>query len=553
MNGEHDDSGDPAPSGAAPSDPAPSSAAPSGAAPRLRFGTAGIRGPLGPGPGHINRRVVHDAVAAIAAQLRDEHRADHHPDRPLVVAVGRDARHGSADLADEAVTTLRTCGVQVATFDDVVPTPLLAFAVRTLGTDAGLMITASHNPASDNGMKVYWSDGAQIVAPLDSAIEARIVDLEASGVSGPPPTAQWSTTTDGVESLGSVDEGSAVVDAYVQQVTTARRPDGRPPGPPLRTAHTALHGVGAALFERVARTAGFDSVAVTDQRDPDPDFPSVVSPNPEEPGALDALLSTATAVSAELAIALDPDADRLALAVPDGDGWRPLTGDETGALLAHHLLGVTAGRPDRFVATTVVSSRLVARMAAAQGVRHIETLTGFKWLSRPGLANPSWHQVLLYEEALGYAVGPHDRDKDGISAACCAVDAVAALRDQGRTVADLLDRLACDHGAFVTRNGSIRLDPTGTTASRIDRAPSTLGGIAVVDHDRPGPDVERWWLADDTRVIVRPSGTEPKLKYYCEALTAVREATPAGIAAARADGTTRLEAVVDDLRSSLGA
>ena len=405
------------------------------------------------------------------------------------------------------------------------------------------MITASHNPATDNGMKVYWSDGAQIVAPLDAAIEARIAAGEV-----PPAGDQEPATID----LGSVADGGPTIDAYVRDVATTRRsPAATGAGadrPPLRTVYTALHGVGAELYERVTRAAGVASDAVASQRDPDPDFPSVTSPNPEEPGALDELFAEAARRDAELAIALDPDADRLALGVPTEHGWRQLSGDETGALLAHHLLDLTEGTANRFVASTVVSSRLVARMCTAAGVRHVETLTGFKWLARPGLAHPEWHQVLLYEEALGYAVGPHDRDKDGISAACCAADAVTALRDRGLTVADLLDDLARRHGAVVTRNGSVGLVPG--TVPGVPAVPASLGGVAVVSHDRPGPDVHRWLLEDDTRVIVRPSGTEPKLKYYCEAVAPV---TDGDVTAARTAASDRLDRVLDDLEPILRA
>ncbi len=511
-----------------------------GTAGRLTFGTAGIRGPLGPGPGHMNREVVRATVTGVVAQLRAEHGAD----AALVVVVGRDARHGSSDLADEAVATLLDHDVRVARFGGVVPTPLVAHAVRHLGAAAGLMITASHNPASDNGMKVYWSDGAQIVAPLDAAIEARISAGEV-----PPSSARAGTPGEAPPAaidLGTVPLGGPTIDAYVREVVGARRPAGtdapRSEREGLTTVYTALHGVGADLFERVARDAGIVTRAVRAQRDPDPDFPTVTSPNPEEPGVLDALFAEAERHHAALALALDPDADRLAVGVPTDRGWRQLTGDETGALLAHHLLRVTDGLPDRFVASTVVSSRLVARMCAASGVRHVETLTGFKWLSRPGLAHPAWHQVLLYEEALGYAVGPQDRDKDGIAAACCVVDAVTALRDRGLTVDALLDDLALRHGAFVTRNGSVRLDAGAAPAPTA--VPASLGGVEVVHDDRPAPDVHRWLLADDTRVIVRPSGTEPKLKYYCEAVVPVDDGD---VTAARALAERRLDAVLDDL------
>lgn len=509
----------------------------------LAFGTAGLRGPRGPGPSQMNRAVVRDAVAAIAVQLLGEH--DGHR---IVAVVGRDARHGSAGLEAQAIEVLSGHGIDVAAFGDVVPTPLLAFAVRHLGAHAGLMFTASHNPASDDGMKVYWSDGAQIIAPLDVEIEERIRRIRstaghdvAAGIEGVRPGR--------LVELGTVDGDSPVVDAYLSHVRTTRLGGATPTGRPAPTVrYTALHGVGAELFEKVALEAGIRALAVTSQRAPDPDFPGVSSPNPEEHGVLDALLAEVTNDAVDLGVALDPDADRLALVVPGRGGWRQLTGDETGALLAHHLLEASTGRPDRFVASTVVTSRLVARMCAAADVRHVETLTGFKWLCRPGLQHPEWSQVLLHEEALGYAVGPSDRDKDGISAAVCATDAIDSLAAVGRSVDDLFDDLARRHGAFVTLNDSVRL-PEGVVAGDMlpDTPPTGLGGIELVHTDRPAPDVHRWYLADDTRVVLRPSGTEPKLKYYCEGIGAVDpSASPSAV---RRDVLERLRLVTVDIEA----
>jgi phosphomannomutase len=302
--------------------------------------------------------------------------------------------------------------------------------------------------------------------------------------------------------------------------------------------------------------AGIELHHVAAQRDPDPDFPTVADPNPEHADTLAALLELAEAVDADVALALDPDADRLAVALPRPDGrWCPLGGDRTGAFLAADLLAHSASGPTdppRLIATTLVSSRLVPAMCAASGVHHVETLTGFKWLCRPGLAHPEWHQLLLYEEALGYAVGPDARDKDGITAALAVLVAVGAQRLAGRSVWDVLDDLALAHGAHVQRNGSVRRRGDAEHVDvLLDRlATTTLGGIAVRGLDRPTRDIVRMELEDRTRVIVRPSGTEPKVKHYVEAIETV-EASDGGPAAARARATARLAPVVDELIARL--
>lgn len=521
---------------------------------RLQFGTAGLRGAVGPGPNRMNRLVVRRAAAGLARHLRASGVAA--PARGVVV--GRDARHGSAEFAADVVEVLAAHGIAVHHFDGPVPTPLAAFAVRHLGAAAGVVVTASHNPAGDNGMKVYWGDGAQIVAPVDADIAAQIDRVFADGAVLPGPDELGPPGP--VHVLGGATSEDPTVLAYLDAAAAAT---GRPTPAPITLAVTSLHGVGAELLDRVLRAGGHDDVhAVEVQRRPDPDFPTVAFPNPEEPHALDELLGLAGRVDAQLALANDPDADRLAVAVPDRDGgWTVLSGDELGALLAWRLLATPTSPPaedggarPRLLATTVVSSRLVSRLAAAAGAEFRETLTGFKWLCRPALEHPEWEQVLIYEEALGYAIGAEARDKDGIVAALVAADLVAELSLQGRRVPDVLDELAETHGAHVARNGSVRLTGPGwqdRLAALVDdlvaRPPETLGGLAVTGSDRPAHDVLRLWLEDDTRVVVRPSGTEPKLKYYCEAIEPVR----GDVAAARAAARARLDRVVADLRALL--
>lgn len=513
----------------------------------LEFGTAGLRAALGPGPNRMNRLVVRRTASAIAAHVLDA--AAGPPDgartRPLVV-VGHDARHGSEDFGRELVEVLSAAGVDVEHFDEPVPTPLVAFAVRARAATAGVMVTASHNPAGDNGLKLYAADGAQIVAPTDGDIAERLRALPLAATGRREPEAAAGAGS--VGSLGGPTRGGTVVERYLARAASLVADDALPS--PLRVAHTALHGVGDALLRRaLGRLDGVTAWAVPEQQLPDPEFPTVASPNPEEPGTLDAVLTLALARAADVALALDPDADRLAVALPgppDSPGWRTLNGDESGALLASHLLAGSRD-PDRLVATTIVSSRLVPAMCAAAGVHHVETPTGFKWLCRPGIEHPGWTQLLLYEEALGYAVGRDARDKDGITAALVVLEAVATWRSRGTTAWEVLDELARRHGAHVTRNGSVHHRSLRHLLERVDALgatpPTSLGGIDVARADRPVPGVLRWWLEDATRVIVRPSGTEPKVKYYVEAIEPVTD----DVGAARATARRRLEPVVDEL------
>ncbi|GAA1222441.1 phospho-sugar mutase [Pseudonocardia alaniniphila] len=489
----------------------------------LRFGTAGLRGPVRAGPAGMNVAVVRRATAGLAAWLAGK------GERGSVV-VGRDARHGSEAFADAAAAVLAGAGFPVLALPGPLPTPLLAFAVRELGGVAGVQITASHNPPADNGYKVYLADGAQIAPPADTEIEAAIAAAPAA-VSVPTGAAGAVSTVD-------------VTEAYLDRVGRLPRGTARQ----LRVALTPLHGVGGATAVHALHRAGFTDVhVVAAQAAPDPDFPTVAFPNPEEPGALDAVLTLAAEVNADLAIALDPDADRCALAVPTGDGWRMLTGDETGVLLGDHLLrsGAARGVPysDPLVATTVVSSSMLRSVAAAHGARYAETLTGFKWIVRggPGL-------VYGYEEALGYCVDPDAvRDKDGIAAAVLACDLAAGLKAAGQGLPDRLDELAVAHGVHRTEGLSVRLDPAARDAmvERLRSAPPA-GWTA----ERPAPDVVVLRRTGE-RLVVRPSGTEPKLKAYLEVVEPV--AGGPGLDAATSAAQVRLDALRAEVRRLLDA
>ncbi len=371
----------------------------------LRFGTAGLRGPVRAGPSGMNVAVVTRTTAGLAAWLRGRGGGADSREGTVVV-VGRDARHGSEAFAAVTAEVLAGAGFTVRVLPAPLPTPVLAYAVRRLGAVAGVQITASHNPPSDNGYKVYLADGAQLAPPSDAEIEAAIA-------AAPP-----AVTVDTADSVSTVDDD--LLESYLDRAGALPRGTART----LRVALTPLHGVGGAPAVHALRRAGFTDVHVVGaQAAPDPAFPTVAFPNPEEPGATDALLALAAGVGADLAVALDPDADRCALGVPLPDGtWRMLSGDETGVLLGDHLLR-SGGYTDPLVATTVVSSSMLARVAAAYGARYAETLTGFKWIVRggPGL-------VYGYEEALGYCVDPDAvRDKDGIAAAVLACDLAAGL------------------------------------------------------------------------------------------------------------------------------
>lgn len=486
----------------------------------LAFGTAGLRAPLGAGPARMNRAVVRRTSAGLARFLvgRDAGAAQ------AGVVVGHDARHGSAEFADDTARVLASQGVKAWKFPSALPTPLTAFAVRHLGTAAGVMVTASHNPAPDNGYKVYVADGAQVIPPDDAAIASEaarspvLTDAELAGPFG--------------DRLGPVDEADLLA-AYARAVMGVLAPDGPRR---LRSVYTPVHGVGGAVLPGLMEEAGFEPpVLVPEQALADPDFPTAPFPNPEEPGVLDLALARAEALGADLVLANDPDADRLAVALPAGAGgsFRVLTGDQLGVLLADHLISATTG-DDRLVATTVVSSSMLSALAARAGVAYAETLTGFKWVARTARSRPGRRLIFGYEEALGYAVTDAVADKDGLSAALVAAEMAARARDQGRSLWDRLDELEAAFGVHATAQWTLRLPAhaaAGTLAHVMARLrsspPSRLAGLEVTEirdllpgwGGLPPSDVLVLRLGAEARVVLRPSGTEPKLKAYLEATT----------------------------------
>ncbi len=478
----------------------------------LTFGTAGLRGPVRGGPDAMNTAVVLRASWAVARVLKD--RPPQAGGAPSLggstVVVGRDARHGSVEFAVAAAEVLAAEGFSVTLLPDAVPTPVVAFAVRHTDAAAGIQITASHNPATDNGYKVYFDGGLQIISPTDREIEAAIA-------AAPP--------ADAIARRHVEPSDVELVDRDMERAARVRRGSG-----PVRVALTALHGVGGEVALETLHRAGIDDVhTVPAQFSPDPDFPTVAFPNPEEPGATDAVLALAADVGAEIAIALDPDADRCAIGIPTPDGWRMLSGDETGWLLGDYILSQTEPgdvAAASVVASTVVSSRMLASIAAGYGARHVETLTGFKWLARADAGLPGSTLVYAYEEAIGHCVDPAGvRDKDGISAAVLACDLVAALREQGSSVPAALDELARRHGVHATSAVSRRVDDASEVMTRLRHDPPTrLAGIDVSVADL----MARRQLRTDAlvftggdertsvRLAVRPSGTEPKVKCYIE-------------------------------------
>ncbi|MGK9270170.1 phospho-sugar mutase [Williamsia muralis] len=512
----------------------------------LHFGTAGLRGPVRAGPMGMNVAVVTKATAGVGQWLID------HDHRGATVVVGRDARHGSEQFFHATTEVLAAQGFDVVALPDPGPTPLVAFAVRDLGAAAGIQITASHNPPADNGYKVYLDGGAQLVPPADNEIEQLIGHTGAASSIARIP-------------VNSDLRADANTERYLARLGSrfgTRRSD-------LKVALTAMHGVGGELAVEALRRAGFTNVVVVpEQQHPDPDFPTATFPNPEEPGAADLLLDLADDIDADLAIALDPDADRCAVGALVEGSWRMLTGDETGALLGADILAsrntVAGTGSSPLVASTIVSGSLLSKIAAAAGARHATTLTGFKWLVRAGEG-----LVYAYEEAIGHCVDPDAvRDKDGISAAvalCVLADDLARV---GRTLAQRLDELFELHGVHKTGQHSLRVDDLDRIAeimrSLRHDPPSELAGVVVAMEDflsRPpsqsinseqSTDAVQFTGTTDTgtiRVIARPSGTEPKLKFYLE----VTESPGRPLGDAHAAAQRRLAQLTDEVSALTNA
>ncbi|MGN6272740.1 MAG: phospho-sugar mutase [Protaetiibacter sp.] len=483
---------------------------------RLTFGTAGLRGELGAGPLRMNRVLVAQAAAGLARFLRGR---ETHPS----VVIGYDGRRNSEIFARDTAELMAGAGVRAILLPRLLPTPVLAFAVRHLEVSAGVMVTASHNPAADNGYKVYLGGldhGSQIVPPADAEIQDAIVEVARGSIAELPRSTSYEYASD------------EVVDEYVRR-TAALASDAQP----LRVVYTAMHGVGWETARRVFAAAGFpDVVSVAAQQDPDPDFPTVDFPNPEEPGAMDLAFAAAAEHGAELVIANDPDADRVAVGVPDGHGgWQRLSGNEVGWLLGWRAAqqAVNRGLDRGTLACSLVSSPALGVVARTEGLDFVETLTGFKWISRAG------DLLYGYEEALGYLVDPDKiRDKDGISAAVAVLDLFSELTASGRSFAEHRAAFAERYGAFASGQISVRVADLARIPELMARLrqnpPREIGGIRVEQIDDfaggfgafPPSDILRFHLAGGSRVIVRPSGTEPKLKCYLD--TRSEEGAPAG-------------------------
>ncbi|MCH5677553.1 phospho-sugar mutase [Streptomyces gilvus] len=510
----------------------------------LQFGTAGLRGELGAGPNRMNRSVVIRAAAGLAAYLK-KHGTPHGGSDAGLVVIGYDARHKSADFARDTAAVMTGAGLRAAVLPRPLPTPVLAFAIRHLGAAAGVEVTASHNPPRDNGYKVYLGDGSQIVPPADAEIAAEIQAITSLKDVKRPDTG-WETLDD------------TVLTAYLARTDAVLSPTSPRTA---RTVYTAMHGVGKDTLLAAFARAGFpEPVLVPEQADPDPDFPTVAFPNPEEPGAMDLAFAKARETTPDLVIANDPDADRCAVAVSENvsennadNTWRMLRGDEVGALLAAHL--VRRGAQGTF-AESIVSSSLLGRIAEKAKLPYEETLTGFKWIARvEGLRYG-------YEEALGYCVDPDGvRDKDGITAALLITELASQLKEEGRTLLDLLDDLAVEHGLHATDQLSVRVQDLSLIADAMRRLreqpPTELAGLPVTRAEDltqgtaalPSTDGLRYTLAG-ARVIVRPSGTEPKLKCYLEVVIPVENHK--ALPTARAKATDLLTLIKRDLSTAAG-
>lgn len=495
---------------------------------RLAFGTAGLRGIVGAGPNRMNCLVIQETALGLGKYLL----ATFSDAASRGVVIGYDGRPDSSQFARDAAAMLASLGIKVYLTEKVAPTPLVAFGVRHLGTAAGIVVTASHNPPAYNGFKVYWDNGAQIIPPHDSGIAAQI-DIAAS-----EPLPVMSVEDAEHQGLLTWLNGDFYTE-YRKTLNNSAILSNHQQPEAVSLAYTAMHGVGADMAEQLLADAGFKNVySVKAQREPDGTFPTVNFPNPEEAGAMDMVIAEAKAHDAMLACANDPDADRFAVAVRTEDGeYKMLTGDQVGVLLGHYLL--THAAPEQnLVGTTIVSSSLLKKVAEAAGAKYYQTLTGFKWLTNIAMQKQTGDNQFLfaYEEALGYTVGQTVWDKDGLSALVAFAQLTSELQAQGKTIWNRLEDIYREHGFYLNAQRSIALDPSSPPVGDSLRTtpPEAIAGRAVVciddlktsqrqyadgkveAIDLPASDVLIYWLDDDSRVVVRPSGTEPKLKCYYE-------------------------------------
>ncbi len=507
---------------------------------RLTFGTAGIRGAQGSGPNRINRLTVRRVAGGIAEYLK----------AGTTVIIGYDARKNSQTYAEDFATLFSHFGINSLIFAKVVPTPVVSFAVRKKSADLGIMVTASHNPATDNGCKVFLSDGAQLRSPVDEVIDAHIRNFKL-------PPRDIAKGKGGIEEIGDElwSEYCSAIANTVPKLTGS-----------LTIAYTPLHGVSWATIERVFDLAGIGNlVAVPSQILPDPEFPTTPFPNPEEKGSLDQLFEVARNNNADLAIANDPDGDRLAVGVQTKSGeWRALSGDEIGALLCNRMLEVTTGQ-NRKVVSSVVSSSLVGKIAVEAAVEHAQTLTGFKWIIPEAYRDSTKNPIFSYEEALGYSVTDLVRDKDGISAALRFIEMAEDLKKRDLTVLDKINEIYLNHGLHVSRSEGIRIAHQ-VASHHVDlisellnrKPPDDLGGLRTlefVDYDTVAADAELelppsnmicLMLEGDIRILIRPSGTEPVVKTYLERVVSVND--EGNLERERTWTQRAFDDVVDDLR-----
>lgn len=535
----------------------------------MEFGTAGLRGLLGAGSSRMNRAVVRRTTAGLAAYLG-------HADADVVrrgVVIAYDGRHMSREFAADAAAVLGGAGIPALVFPDLAPTPLAAYAVTALGASAGIMITASHNPPEYNGYKVYWANGAQIIPPHDAGITEAIERV------GPVSAIPMLEEAEAREAGLFRAIGPEVADAYIREALALRR---RPEvAGDLRIVYTPMHGVGGDWVVRLLDAAGYTEVhPVPEQFAPDGAFPTVRFPNPEEPGAMDLSVALAERIGASLVLANDPDADRLAAAVPrPGGGYRLLNGNEIGCIFASYLLGENPPDGRLMVATTIVSSGLLSAMAFDRGAEYAELLTGFKWIANEAMKRETDSGVRFvfgYEEALGYTVGRLVRDKDGVSAALIMAEIASWCRARGMDLLGMLDDTYRRYGYYGSRQKSLtfpglegmdrirsmmdglrKRPPTAIAGSPVVRVADVQTGVerdlatgAETDLGLPASNVLRYRLADGSRILVRPSGTEPKIKFYFEVTQPVGGL---GVELAEREAGARLAALESDLLRAVGA